>query len=456
MDPSSTSNDVFSTAYSALFTPLGLTAVILGLLVTVATLTSRGWRWGVLAIALWTTTFELAAGDPALVGHLWGPLELIRANNRFLATAAMLALLLPSIFSSRGWRVRLISGAAIAFLTLEFVYSGRLLLANMTERALGSVGVFIMLFIVLGRGVSAWLQEPGHAVAALRAVAFGAVIFIGANALQLVISPHDAIWNTRLNGTAGNPQHMAMDMAAFLPAILFLLLRREEPKFNRIFLAGTVGLMAIMLGMTASRTGVLMVLVALVVMFRHWLGKFLKMAIIACVVTFLGSLLFPDTTMQTDRFMSTENTRSVVWSQLISDFEDHPLIGIVYDQPGIRESSYLSVAARLGVVGLAPLGLMVYLGFRGIRTLRRVRPLLGEHVMLADVVAAGVMSLAVGAVSEGFMLGTLTLQVYMIYLYLSLMTFLIDFAAQTATTQVSYEDSYQTFYEEFYLGAYDL
>jgi hypothetical protein len=141
---------------------------------------------------------------------------------------------------------------------------------------------------------------------------------------------------------------------------------------------------------------------------------------------------------------------------LIGDFEDHPLIGIVYDQPGIRESSYLSVAARLGVVGLAPLGLMVYLGFRGIRTLRRVRPLLGEHVMLADVVAAGVMSLAVGAVSEGFMLGTLTLQVYMIYLYLSLMTFLIDFAAQSATTQVSYEDSYQTSYEEFYLGAYDL
>jgi len=455
MDPAS-SNDVFSAAMAALLTPFGLIAVVLALLITVATLASRGWRWGMLAVAIWLTTFELAAGDQAVAGHLWGPLESIQSNGRFLATAAMLALLLPSIFSSRGWRVRMISGAAVAYLLLEFVYGGRLLLANLTERALGSFGIFILIFIILARGVSTWLQEPGHAVAALRAVAFAGMIFVAVNIFQLLISPHDAIWNGRLNGTAGNPQHMAMDMASLLPAMLFLLLRKEEPKAIRVCLSGTVGLMAIMLGMTASRTGALMVLFALVVMFRRWLGKFLKMAVIICVVTFLGSLLFPDSRIDTYRFTSTENTRGDVWSQLSGDFLSHPLIGVVYDAPDIRESSYLSVAARLGVVGLLPLLAMIILGFRTVFSLRRARPMLGEYTMIADVIAGGMVSLAVGAMTEGFMLGTLTLQVYMIYFYLSLTLFLLDFAQLKSLPQESPENSYETSYEEFYIGAYDL
>jgi hypothetical protein len=457
MEPPATSNDVFSSAISALLSPFGMVAVVLGLALAVGALTSRGWRWGILSFAFWTTTFELSLRDPNLPAvPLWGPLEIILANNRVLATGAMLALVAPSLFANRGWRVRLISAAAISFLALEFVYCGRLFLADLTTRAVGSVGVFLLIFIVLSRGVSSWLQEVVHAVALIRAIALGGVLFITANTVQLLISPANASWNGRLYGTAGNPQHMAMDLAAFLPPILFLMLRKNEPKPIRVCLAGTVGLMAIMLGMTGSRTGAMMVLVTVVVMFRRWFGKFLKLAIIATVFTFLASMIFPDAPIQTDRFTSTENTRSVVWAQLVADFTAHPLIGIIYDEPGIRESSYLSIAARLGMMGVVPLAAMLYLIVRMIRTLRHVRPFLGEYEMLADMTVAGLASLGTGAITEGLLLGTLTVWVFMIYLYLALLTFMMDIASQVAPTDGSNEDSYQTSHEEFYIGAHDL
>jgi hypothetical protein len=55
-----------------------------------------------------------------------------------------------------------------------------------------------------------------------------------------------------------------------------------------------------------------------------------------------------------------------------------------------------------------------------------VRRYLGEHVMLADLVTAGLVSLFIGATFEGFLLASLTMPIFVIYMYLALATFLID------------------------------
>jgi O-antigen ligase len=454
-----TGTEVLNTALSGLLSPVGLAGALAALILALAALSSRGCRWAMLALALWMTTFGLTATaeEASLTNHvLWGPLELLRHNGRLLASGMLIVLLLASIFAGRGWRFRLIAGAAVAFLALEFAYCARLFASGLTVRAASSVAVFLLIFIILSRGVSAWLQEPKHALALLRSVALAGMIFAGVNALQLLINPQNASWDGRLNGTAGNPQHMAIDTISFLPAILFLLLRKGESKALRAALAGCLGLMAIMLGLTQSRTGALMAVVAVVVMFRRRLGKFLAVAVIGCIATFVAMLVFPDAPVHADRFVSMEDTRSAIWGTLIGEFASHPIFGIINGEPGIRESSYLSIAARLGIVGLMPMLFMIVLALLGLRKLSGLRQMLGENEFIVDVVTAGLASLAVAALSEGFVLGTLTLQVYMIYLYFALMTFLTDLAEKGWNVQAPLEGYEQPIYEEYYFPIHDL
>jgi hypothetical protein len=449
MDPN-TSNNVFDAAFSALLTPLGMVAACLCVLIAFAALVSRGWCWILLALAMWVSTFAVSNTETNTPTGLWGPLELIVVNGRLLATGAMLSVLLPCIFASRGWRPRIVTGAAIAFLALELVFSARLLLAGLTVRGLSSIGIYLMIFIILTRGIGAWLQEPRNALAAIRTVAFAGMIFIGANAVQAAINSASVFY-----GTSGNPQHLAMDAATFLPAILFVLLRREERKVMRIALGATLGLLIVMIAMSGSRTGALMVIVALVALFRRWLKQFLKLAVIGCVVIYAALLIFPDATIQEDRFTSTTDTRSAAWSGLFDDFVAHPVFGIVYDAPAIRESSYLSVAGRLGLVGVIPMLFLIVLTFRLMTDLRRARPYLGEYAMLADTVSASMISLAVGASTEGYMLGTLVLQVFMIYLDLTVAAFMVDWVAQGNFTDPIEQEEYLPAPQDVFIGGFD-
>ena len=99
---------------------------------------------------------------------------------------------------------------------------------------------------------------------------------------------------------------------------------------------------------------------------------------------------------------------------------------------------------------------MLYLGYRAANRLRRIRLILGQHGMMVDVIAAGLASLAVGAFTEGFLLGTLTLQVYIVYIYLALAAFLIDLSAQSVYSEPYYEAAHQPPIEEYYFVGHDL
>ena len=82
----------------------------------------------------------------------------------------------------------------------------------------------------------------------------------------------------------------------------------------------------------------------------------------------------------------------------------------------------------MGLFGLVPLGAMVVMAVLGLWRLQRKRHLLGDHTMLADVVTASLVAYAVGAMFEGYLLGTMTYQVFGIYIYFAVMRFLLDAA----------------------------
>jgi len=168
--------------------------------------------------------------------------------------------------------------------------------------------------------------------------------------------------------------------------------------------------------------------VAVLVLFRARLGKFMVAGIICAVFVYLALGLFSETDMQANRLLSTQDTRSAVWGQLIEDFTRNPITGTVGEEISVGESSYLSIAARFGFIGLIPFVGFMFLVAKTLVDLMRARKQLDDP-MIVDFICAGLISLAVGSVFEGFLLGMISLHVFMLYILLSLAQFLLDYAA---------------------------
>ncbi|MBV8780322.1 MAG: hypothetical protein JO353_02890 [Phycisphaerae bacterium] len=52
--------------------------------------------------------------------------------------------------------------------------------------------------------------------------------------------------------------------------------------------------------------------------------------------------------------------------------------------------------------------------------------------MLVDVAMAGLISLATGAMTEGYLLATISIHLLMVYLYLSIVALVMDVAEETS------------------------
>ena len=139
-------------------------------------------------------------------------------------------------------------------------------------------------------------------------------------------------------------------------------------------------------------------------------------------------------TSTAERLFSIEDTRSVVWSESWNQFIEHPLAGQMDLVVGIRESSYLSTGARVGLLGLIPMGISFVLITLTMLKIRRVRSLLAEHAVLVDVAIAGMISLWVGAISEGYLLAVLSIHLVLLYMYLAFSGFILDLVEACQTS----------------------
>jgi len=222
-----------------------------------------------------------------------------------------------------------------------------------------------------------------------------------------------------------------------LPVICYLLVRGGSSRLWRFALGATAGFLVIFLIWTGSRTGFIMALVGVGLFFRAKLGRMLAAVMIVGIFSLLAWHIFGESVESADRLLSTQDTRSAVWRALGQEFSENMAIGVLHEDIDIRENSYLSTAARVGLLGLIPLLLAVALTASAMFKLYRVRPTLGEHAMIADLVIAGLGSLGVGAFAEGFLLGVLTHQIFMVFIYLAILAFLLDVARQNQPASVA-------------------
>jgi hypothetical protein len=122
-----------------------------------------------------------------------------------------------------------------------------------------------------------------------------------------------------------------------------------------------------------------------------------------------------------------------VWMNMLGEFFAHPLAGVIEGRDiAVSENSYLAVASRVGLLGLVPMMIALVLIGLALFRLQRLRRYLGNDALAADVVTAGIVSLLVGSVFDGYLVGTISFQLFYFQVALAIATFLLDYAEQSA------------------------
>ena len=431
----------FNRLFEALQDPIGIFFALVVIVVLTLMASGRRSKWLMISLLLFFSPMMIAVGA-LLHQRAMTPFHQFRTYGRPICGALLVFLLIPTFRSERGWRQRIIVFPALAYLILELAFAARTLIGGSPLRGALSFFVYLLNFVVLAVGLPRWLQDWRDVRTALRAVGFGALVFIAATCIQLVVNRNAIVVGSRLFGLTGNPQAVGMVLGGSLPIIVMLAVWKEEAKAMRIVWALVAAMTAIFVGWSGSRTGGMMAVIGLGMLFRRHLGTFMIFGVIGVALVLATVQIFEfDVGKSSARMLDPTNTRAHVWERMISDFLDNPMAGVAESEAFGSESSYLLAAARMGIIGLLILGVfmagVVYMIFR----LHAYRKVLSEEPLVVDLVIAGLIAYFAGAAFEGILFGTLSHSVFMIFIYFALAGFLIDVATTqtTASWQLSEE-----------------
>jgi O-antigen ligase len=197
-------------------------------------------------------------------------------------------------------------------------------------------------------------------------------------------------------GLFGNPNDMALNMVAFLPLAIMVMLGRARPLLRGASAIGTVALVAAII-FSKSRGGTLGLVAMIAVLLyqiRRVRPSVAVAVIVACLVTIpllpesfthrMSSILNPE-----EDITGSREARKRLLREAYQAYLDHPVVGLGAGQfhnynPKEREeiwheahNAWLQVASELGTVGLLVFAVIVGSGFaaglQAIRTLRRWR-----------------------------------------------------------------------------------
>lgn len=418
---------------SQLSTLNGVAAMLLFLAAMLLVLFVPMLKWVYLGTAMWTATLGFYGYAQLGVNVLITPLQQIRDYGRPITTALLIALLIPSLISQRGVRSKLTCAGLWGLGIYQIIFCTRLAAGG--DYARGFIGGLILFitFMVMLLGVTRWMQSPKDADKVLCTMVFSIALFVISNIAQIMVNRNAVGGNGRFYGTTGNPQHAGLILAAGIVPLLYFISSPGRKRFLRLF---GILLMIPLVGMTAwtgSRTAALVVIVSLGVMYRLKLGKLIWVLPIL-VIGYIATMQYAAITDFGEHLLDPSDTRSMVWYWNLQSFLDNPLYGTAGTDVGYSENSYLAIAANFGLVGLIPLLFMVLAAGYGMIHLWRLRPRLGAYAGMAEMVVAGLASLFAGAFFEGYLAGTLTFPIYMLYLYLCLIPFLTELARQQSVS----------------------
>jgi len=227
----------------------------------------------------------------------------------------------------------------------------------------------------------------------------------------------------RIYGATGNPQHLAAALSLPIPYLCALIADRSNTVRSRILSAVVTSLCLLLILGTGSRMGALLAAVGLILFFRAQLGAIMVGGTLILAFSLLGYQMLGELIGSGEqRVFTTANTRGEVFQNLFEQFLAFPITG-TSAEGAAGESSYLSVAAGYGIMGVIPMLVMLALMIRTLyRTVRNQR-LLAEYEIIANLVIAATMQLLVAWFVEAFLIGTFT--PHNIILYCTMMLFAV-------------------------------
>jgi hypothetical protein len=412
----------------ALMTPWGWAAIAVLILMAIGTVMFPRTRWVLLSLMLWVSSFGILNTDTELQEsqRLIAPLRFFQLYAREV-TLGLLLLFIPSILAGRGWRSRLIVGAAAVFLVFEMWISARLWIGGMTSavRPIVNASTAALLMIALCAGAGRWLQSSESAFAMLKAFAGCAVLFAGANILQMAVHP-SSIVTGRISGTTGNPQAVAQECMLLLPSVLVLITERRVAVRWRTLMIATAAALVLLTLWSGSRLGMVLAIVGVIMLLRRRLGRGLLITLLVGALVCLGIEFIPETASNLSRFVDTTNTRSDSWAFLIETFSHNMLIGAPSAGDSYPESSYLGALAYFGIFGgLILLSSVLLVGWQLLKVEHR-KSLLGRDAILVNLVTANMGMIFASGISEAILLSALSQTVVFLYVNFALLAYLLD------------------------------
>lgn len=367
------------------------------------------------------------------------PLQQIRESGRPLTVILLGLILLLGLWTPAKWRKPLMPTPLKYLMLLQAVIVLKTLIQGDFVFAFLSFTIFFGLVLAIQLGPNQWLQDEQSFVLGVRSLAIASLIFVGASLYQALYDYRPlAITNNWFHGLSGNPQQVAILLSASVPSFVFLIERQQRWDIQKLFWIISLTLIMIALFLTASRTGAVMGVAAILFFYRHRSGALLRFALLIAIPLVLVWLyattqqmdlgMIDSASSAIDKYLSNRNTRAGVWSGLWQAFIDYPLLGAPLRGTRLSygENSWLATAATLGLLGLIPLMLFGLSSLKMLFSLNQITHQYPHYCLHSDVVIAGITALFVGSISEAHFLGNLTFPILALLIYLVLGQYIID------------------------------
>ena len=381
-----------------------------------------------LRLTLWSLSFPLFISTLGKYRYIKAsyvvPLNYAEEFSRPMFIVLLTVLVITSLLN-RSIRSQLTPERSACLFFAFQIHFSLLMILNGVENGLLSTPVYAMSFVAMMFVLKATREASGKRFL-LESLVLGGVLFTGGCMYQLLLAPHNAVWAGRFIGITNNSVHTAQFLALFIRPTVYLTSTTIQNVFLRNALWLCIAVQFALLAYTGSRTGILMTLLPLVVMYRQRSRHLMTAGVAFSVALLLTVVLFPEAEGARTRLTSTEDTRSAVYQILWQQFLDSPVFGDVdtfYYQGvkrlRVRENSYLMVAATMGFVGIAIFGAFLVTVCKAMQKLYSYPNPTGRP-QFRDFVLASLVSILAGAFFEGFLFAIVGPCYLLLYLYASM------------------------------------
>jgi len=288
----------------------------------------------------------------------------------------------------------------------------------------------------------------------LRTFMFTMLIWMICTLIQVGINPNSITLGNqyRFIGLTGNPQHAGALMAMTCIITLWLWLNENHLRFKPLWMVmGAVSI--VMLGWTGSRTGSLMFVTGAMFVLYSRVGRAILLLPLAGIAAYAFATILQNLgiNLGLDRLSSTEDTRSVAWSNMLQVAINNPVLGAGTANSGNSENSYLYAAASYGALSFLLLISAVGTSFIYCIRLLKAKPILEKHFSkLCDLCCGIFVAFAVGAFFEGYAIARVSVMVVIFMIVAAMASRILEGVRwQIHTGNIpAAQDEHQDFYEE--------